>query len=197
MAASDGRIVVGSPFERVGTVAGAGMVHAFSYDPATKAVTRIRGVTQNTAGIPGTSQPWDLFGYSVAYGRGALDGAQALVIGAPGDTVSGLWAAGSALLVADDSSGRARALSQGTGGLGGRPEADDSAGERVSVVPTMVNGRRLDKVAIAVAQEFNSNGNLTGVVTVVSVRGGAVTATNLASTVAESAYGKGLVVPAA
>ncbi len=189
--------MVGSPFERVGTVAGAGMVHAFSYDPATKAVTRIRGVTQNTAGIPGTSQPWDLFGYSVAYGRGALDGAQALVIGAPGDTVSGLWAAGSALLVADDSSGRARVLAQGTGGLGGRPEADDYAGWQVSVVPTLVNGRRLDRVAIAVPQEANSSGTMTGVVTVVSVRGGAVTATNLTSTATESDYGDGLAVPAA
>jgi len=83
VAAAEGVVAVGAPYEDVGGVRRAGAVHVFTVGPGRK-VTKALRITQDTPGVPGVAEPGDMFGWSLALGRlGGDPDALDLVIGAP------------------------------------------------------------------------------------------------------------------
>ena len=86
LAASGSTLVVGTPYENVGSLADAGSVTVLERSGSTsfKGV----GITQNTAGVPGSSERYDMFGWAVAIDRGWI------VASAPNETVDGVLQTG-------------------------------------------------------------------------------------------------------
>ena len=79
-----GRLAVGVPGEDVGSDASAGSVQLFSSNGTT--LTPRAGLTQDTAGVTGTSEPGDLFGDQVAFAAPGLgDSATRLAVSVPSE----------------------------------------------------------------------------------------------------------------
>lgn len=83
----DGRadILVGAPYEAVGSARGAGMVTVIPGRPSGTLGTGSYSFTQNTSGVPGGSETDDFFGATVAAGDVNKDGKPDLFIGGPGE----------------------------------------------------------------------------------------------------------------
>ncbi|MBQ1040648.1 integrin alpha [Micromonospora sp. C81] len=128
-------IAVGSPYEDNGTAIDAGEVQLLFGSPAglgkSPTATAIMW-TQGVNGVPGTSMKEDLFGFSLASGRTAA-GEPFLVVGAPGDDVSGKLDAGTvtylrgSIKIAFDQSS--------IGNIGGGAEQDDRGGWALAATP--------------------------------------------------------------
>ena len=102
------RLIVGAPGEDVGAVVDAGAVSVFDVESRPFALGELRQGQRGPLGairLPGTPQRGDRFGSSLALGvvdlpeRTGNEIAHALMIGAPGDTVSGHAGAGSVTVV--------------------------------------------------------------------------------------------------
>lgn len=90
-------LVVGVPYEDIGSVAGGGMVHVFSFTTAPVTGGRQivgRVLSQATSGVPGTPEASDLFGFSLATGDFNGDGKEELVVGVPYENIGSLVNAG-------------------------------------------------------------------------------------------------------
>jgi len=84
---SDGRadLVVGVPFEKVGTQADAGAVNWLKGSANGPVGVGANWIKQNSPGIPGAHAAGDLFGWDVAVGDVDGDGLAEIVVGIPGD----------------------------------------------------------------------------------------------------------------
>lgn len=79
IAASGSTLVVGTPYENVGKIVDAGSVTVLERNGA----TGFKGValTQNSAGVPGSAERYDQFGFAVAIDRGWI------VASSPGESI--------------------------------------------------------------------------------------------------------------
>jgi hypothetical protein len=130
--ADDGlTMLVGVPDEDVGSIADAGMAQAFYQDQPTEAIT------QDSPGVPGSSEAGDHFGASVASGIWFLTQETTdFAIGAPGEDIGSVADAGAVTLLTYGSNGKliaAKSLTQGSGGLGGTAEKGDQVGATLAI----------------------------------------------------------------
>lgn len=66
LAAADGYLAVGAPWDDVESVKNTGSVQVFTV--TSKGLTPVRRVSQYGSAVPGKAEPYDMFGYSVAFG---------------------------------------------------------------------------------------------------------------------------------
>lgn len=168
----DRRFVISAPGEDLGGVADAGAVSVgdgrtgfLLYQGKLLPGVQVR--------VPGTPQAGDRFGAAVAIGSLDLGGGPGfgLVVGAPGDVVSGRDAAGSvtALVEGEDWFDRARLITQATAGVPGSAEAGDQFG--YSVAMTRQVGQA-SKLAVGTPGEDDGSVADTGSVTVFTNQSG-------------------------
>jgi hypothetical protein len=163
--ASNG-VVVGVPLEAVGSRQQAGMVERIRTDRTTNELTTSQGFTQDSTGVPGTAEAYDLFGWAVSPGG--------LVVGAPGETLRGHEAAGvvdtfTESKTTDDWLVPSKAFDQDSPGIPGAVEANDLFGE--SVVTGTFNCAGVKSMAIAAPEESLGSTLYAGSVTVLPVTG--------------------------
>lgn len=138
LAVSDLFFAVGSIGEDFSGSMDAGMVHVFSHGTASP--TPLAAATQDTAGVSGTAEPADFFGFSLSVlpyrpSEGAPVGA-ALAVGSVRERVGDIFSAGMAHLLYVSASGTVSeiaAVTQNTSGVTGTPEREDFLGEDIVV----------------------------------------------------------------
>ncbi len=135
------RLVVGAPGEDAGSAVDAGAVNIREVDGTYSLVAELRQGRRGPLSavlLPGTPQTGDRFGSSLAAGPVDLpetsgkDLAGGLMIGAPGDTVSGRKGAGSVTVVSEKFR-TANLLSQSTAGVPGTAEEGDHFGASLAL----------------------------------------------------------------
>ncbi len=134
------RLVIGAPGENAGTAADAGSVGIFEVTTEIEGLAELRQGRRGPLGavtVPGTPQSGDRFGAVLASGPLELPGKStganlALVVGAPGDTVSGRDGAGSVTVLQEEFE-HAVLLSQSTPGVPGSAETADGFGASVAL----------------------------------------------------------------
>lgn len=151
MTTQRGDVFVGVPGARVGTAHGAGAVYEIS---SLVGGYRLTGVfTQNSAGVPGTAEPGDHFGASLALGvfadcgyivRGDSGEGFTLAIGSPDEDAGVIRDIGTVTLVPVIARSHSQlcdhAYYQGSrGGLGGAAEAGDRLGAALAQVASPFN----------------------------------------------------------
>ncbi|MET9406233.1 FG-GAP-like repeat-containing protein [Streptomyces sp. NPDC002935] len=94
-----GDLAVGSPEGTIAGFAKAGYVSVVYGTAQGVRTSRHKGITQRTAGIPGTPEAGDRFGSAVAVGDVDGDGYADLVIGAGGEAIGSVKGAGSVTVV--------------------------------------------------------------------------------------------------
>jgi len=153
-------VVAGAPGEDVGAVADAGAVHVLNFSDSI--LVQPRQVTQNTAGIPGAAEAGDQFGASLALGVDMLRDFHSweLLVGAPGESVGSLGAAGSVTLITDiqgyppTGTWKAVGYSQNSPGVGGVAEPGDRFGASLAVGSRNIyNPASVRRVAVGVPGE--------------------------------------------
>lgn len=124
-------IVIGTPDEAVGTRSGAGSVTFLSATAAAPTTFAGPAVTQNSAGVPGTSETADHFGAAVAFRDNYT------LIGVPREDISADADTGSVHVLHHNPSARTytslRSLSQDTTGIPGANEDDDLFGSSLAL----------------------------------------------------------------
>jgi len=137
------RLVVGAPGEDIGTATDAGSVSVFEMDAEPEGLAELRQGQRGPLGavrLPGTPQSGDRFGAALTTGpldlpeTSGTEVGLALVVGAPGDTVSGRDGAGS-VTVLQEKYEHAVLLTQDTAGVPGRAEAGDGFGASLALNP--------------------------------------------------------------
>ena len=121
--------VVGVPNEDSGSKADSGMIQTFT-STGSGTFTPGKGITQDTAGIPGALEAGDQFGAAVVVGTALLcQEAIDAAVGAPGEKIGTRAEAGLVTLINVDGIGGcpAKALRQGSG-LAGAAETGDQVG---------------------------------------------------------------------
>jgi hypothetical protein len=85
-----GLAIVGAPGEDVGRVKDAGMVQTFASPSLAEPPEPVKGITQNSPGVPGVAEAGDRLGSSVVIGRnlGCFDSVRQAAIGAPGEDIT-------------------------------------------------------------------------------------------------------------
>lgn len=95
-------------------------------------------VTQDTPGVPGTSETGDAFGSSVSLGDINNDGYADLAVGAPGESTGAAATTGSVTVLYGSAAGLttkgAKTYTQNTAGVPGSEEKSDRFGGRVSLL---------------------------------------------------------------
>lgn len=131
LAGQDRTMVIGTPDEAVGTRTDAGSVTILSAKSTAPTSYAGVGVTQNTAGVPGTAETGDRFGAAVAFRD------HYLLVGVPGETVGSARSAGMVHVLNFDPAARTfrslRALSQDSSGIPGANESGDQFGSAVAL----------------------------------------------------------------
>lgn len=132
-------IVVGVPYEALGTQANAGAVIVIPGASGGPSTTRSTSISQDTAGIPGAAEADDVFGWRVTVGDVTGDSREDVIVGAPGEnttkgmvhsikgaaTASGWTASGTTSIYGGDLTGGNRVGSAlVTGHLSGRTAED-------------------------------------------------------------------------
>ncbi|GAA2261450.1 FG-GAP repeat protein [Streptomyces atrovirens] len=156
-----GDIVIGNSWdpgtETPGTAKGGSVdvVYGTSYGP-----DGIERVNQNTAGVPGSNETGDNFGYEVSLGDINGDGHDDLVIGAPGEDLGEFKDAGMVTVIYGGTSGLletgSQSLHQDTPGVpGGNEEGDGFGGE---VLLSDVTGDGKADLTVGIPWENDSNG---------------------------------------
>jgi FG-GAP repeat protein len=134
---------VGVPDENSGSKANSGMIQTFSRN-AGGGLTPRKGITQDSAGIPGGLEAGDRFGAQVAAGAALLcQESDDVAVGAPGEDIGSRKDAGGITLISltSGSGCPAKALRQGSG-LAGAAETGDAVG---SVLGTTRRQEGLDE----------------------------------------------------
>ena len=130
------RLVVGAPGENAGSTADVGAVNVWQVGTTVTGLAELRQGKAAPLGavvLPGSPQAGDRFGASLAVGamdlaeRTGPEIAQGLIIGAPGDTVSGQDGAGSVTVVQEGFQS-ATLISQDSAGVPGSAENGDQFG---------------------------------------------------------------------
>jgi hypothetical protein len=102
-------------------------------------------IDQATAGVPGTSEPGDLFGNALALGDVTGDGRADAAIGAPGEAIGTTAGTGAVTVLPGGASGLttngAHQISQNTSGVPGSSEANDRFGSAVALNNVMADGK--------------------------------------------------------
>ncbi|OKK10045.1 FG-GAP-like repeat-containing protein [Streptomyces sp. CB02400] len=156
-----GDIVIGNSWdpgtETPGTAKGGSVdvVYGTSYGP-----DGIERVNQNTAGVPGSNETGDNFGYEVTLGDINGDGHDDLVIGAPGEDLGEFKDAGMVTVIYGGAAGLletgSQSLHQDTPGVpGGNEEGDGFGGE---VLLSDVTGDGKADLTVGIPWENDSNG---------------------------------------
>lgn len=145
-----GDLAVGAPEGTVAGYAKAGYVSlVYGTDQGIR-VTRHKGITQDTAGIPGVPEAGDRFGSSVAMGDVDGDGYTDLVIGSGGEAIGTVAGAGAVTIVFG-----------AKGGLSGdaiafhnpKPAAREGFGDNLTVGDFDHDGR--DDIAVSTGTKVN------------------------------------------
>ena len=153
------RLIIGAPRENVGTVADAGAVSVFEVDESPEGLAELRQGQRGPLGgirLPDTPEPGDRFGASLATGMVNVaewsgdEIAQGLVIGAPGDMVSGRDGAGSVTVLSEKFES-ASLISQDSAGVPGAAENGDQFGYSVALSPRV--GSRAATLAVGAPGE--------------------------------------------
>ncbi|GAA3823529.1 FG-GAP repeat protein [Streptomyces coacervatus] len=104
-----------------------------------------RTIDQDTSGVPGVTEPGDLFGTDVAVGDANGDGYADIAVGIPGEDFSGVTDAGTVAVIPGSASGPsgagAKVFSQNTAGVPGTAERADRFGEAVTFLDGDHDGR--------------------------------------------------------
>ncbi|GAA3500468.1 FG-GAP repeat protein [Streptomyces prasinosporus] len=120
----------------------------------------IETISQNTAGVPGSNETGDGFGYEVSLGDVNGDGHDDLVVGSPGEDLDGIRDAGMVSVIYGFSGGLSetgtQALEQGTPGVPGNSEENDGFGGEVLLSDVTGDGRA--DLTVGVPWENSSNG---------------------------------------
>ncbi len=140
LAVSDSFFAVGSVGEDFSGSLDAGMVHVFSHGAASTAPPPLAAATQNTAGVSGSAEPADFFGFSLSvlpYRQSeSMPVGAALAVGSVRERVGDIFSAGMAHLLYVSASGTVSeiaAVTQNTPGVTGSPEREDFLGEDLVV----------------------------------------------------------------
>jgi hypothetical protein len=138
-------LAVGASGESVGTVEAAGAVNVLYGSPTGLNGGRTSALFhQDVAGIGSSAQPFDEFGHSLAIGDFNNSGVSDLAVGAPGETVGTVEAAGAAHVLFGRTTGVSGASSQlftqDTPGVGSDPETGDFFGGALGAGDFNANG---------------------------------------------------------
>jgi FG-GAP repeat len=125
-------LVVGVPFEDIGSIPEAGAVNVLAGSAG--------GLVNGSLATQGNPESDDEFGFAVATGDFDEPAGDDVAVGAPGETVNGRGFAGAVSVFNGPPNGLAseRLLFQGTAGIPGSPEVEDRFG--FAVAPTDSNG---------------------------------------------------------
>jgi hypothetical protein len=138
-------LVVGVPFEDVGATGNAGAVNLLAGSAA--------GLVNGSLLTQGNPEQTDVFGSAVTTGDFDATDGDDVAVGAPGETVNGVFSAGAASVFNGPPSGlgNERLLYQGIAGIPGTPENSDQFG--AAIAPTDTNGIGQWDLAVGVPTE--------------------------------------------
>ncbi len=158
------RLAVGVPGEDVGSDSNAGAVQLFSSNNIT--ITPGVGLSQDTAGVSGVTEPGDLFGNQLAFAAPGLgDSATRLAVSVPSEDGAAVNQGAVQVFPITDLDAET-SYAQDTAGVPGAVEAGDEFGETLA----FVNGASERALIIGVPDDV---GNSTGMVNVIPLGGGA------------------------
>ena len=153
-------LVIGAPFETVGTRQGAGAVTVLYGSSGGLSATGSQLWTQDSAGIRDQAEKYDQFGRSLAIGDFNGVGPADLAIGAPYETLGGIQGAGGVAIFYGSAVGLTamgnQFLGQGTSGITGGPEDEDAFG--YTLVAGHFTGRAYADLAVFILNEFGARG---------------------------------------
>ncbi|MYT70016.1 MULTISPECIES: FG-GAP and VCBS repeat-containing protein [unclassified Streptomyces] len=102
-------------------------------------------IDQDTAGVPGSGEKGDQFGYSLAVGDTNKDGYGDIAVGTPGEAIGSEGNAGAVTVLLGSAHGPtgtgARALNEDTDGISGAAEDGDAFGSAVSLSDNNGDGK--------------------------------------------------------
>ncbi|MFI6878510.1 VCBS repeat-containing protein [Streptomyces sp. NPDC050400] len=102
-------------------------------------------IDQDTAGVPGSGESGDQFGYSLAAGDTDNDGYGDIVVGTPGEAIGSAGSAGAVTVLLGSAHGLtgsgARAVHEDTDGVSGAAESGDAFGSAAALTDTDGDGK--------------------------------------------------------
>lgn len=144
-------LAVGSPYEAVGSVEGAGMVSVIYGTPGGLSTCNA-AFTQASPSVPGSVEEGDRFGSALARGDFDDDGFDDLAIGVPGESIGTIAAAGSVIVIHGSPRGldpvRSSEWNENTADVAGTASAADSFG--ASLAAGAIDGVDGDDLVIGV-----------------------------------------------
>ena len=121
-------LAVGVPFENVGSIVAAGAVNVLYGSATGLSGTGSQFFTQDTPGIPNNAEQGDVFGFALATGDFNADTFADLAVGAPGESVGSIVAAGAVNVLYGSPTGLTTIGSQFFTQVAGAVETDDEFG---------------------------------------------------------------------
>lgn len=152
-------VAIGNPSESVGSVGSAGAVtvlYGQSTSPYLGLIPNgVNWITESTGNLNGTVEAGDYFGAALTTGDFNADGYADLAIGAPGESIGSVGAAGAVWALYGGSYGLRTdnpvSFNQSTSGIGGDPEKNDHFGSSVAAGDVTGDGR--DELVIDIEGE--------------------------------------------
>jgi hypothetical protein len=176
-------LAVGAPAESVGSDQATGTVVVLPSNGSMLTSVNSKGWTQDTSGVPGSAESFDLFGFALATGDVNGDKRAELMIGAPGEAIGDRAFAGAVTMLRGSSSGLtangAKSFHQDTSGVPGTAEEGDGFGLSVTMADFNGDGYA-DVVASSPDEQIGTKAN-TGLVTVLYSNKSTLTTTGIKS----------------